>query len=177
MAIDRTVFNASVDDSGAGTDGTIEDKAWFTAAILNPIDAALAASGVTQGTWTPSLTANGGASGQVYGSQQGHYIKIGPLVFLTYYVALSTKGTLSGNVAIAGFPFTPSSTGAAPGLNALTWINLVTTWVNVVALPAAGNPWAWLTGATTASTTNNTALTGPDIGNSTAFLGAMLYRT
>ena len=42
MAINRTVFNASVDDSGSGTDGTIEDKAWFTAAILDPIDAALA---------------------------------------------------------------------------------------------------------------------------------------
>ena len=52
MPIDRTVFNASVDDSGSGTDGTIEDKAWFDAAILDPIDAALAAS-VLPTTWTP----------------------------------------------------------------------------------------------------------------------------
>lgn len=45
MPIDRTVFNAAVDDDGTGTSGTIADKAWIEDAILDPIDAALTASG------------------------------------------------------------------------------------------------------------------------------------
>ena len=52
MPIDRTVFDASIDDSGSGTDGTIGDKAWYEAALLDPIDDALATvtpPGITTG--------------------------------------------------------------------------------------------------------------------------------
>lgn len=41
MPIDRTAFDAMVDDSGSGTDGTIWDKAAIEDTILDPIDAAL----------------------------------------------------------------------------------------------------------------------------------------
>lgn len=43
MPIDRTVFNASVDDDGSGTSGTIKDKDWYKDALLDPIDDAIAA--------------------------------------------------------------------------------------------------------------------------------------
>ena len=55
MPIDRTVFDASIDDSASGTDGTIGDKAWYKAALLDPIDDALAT--VTP----PGITTGGGA--------------------------------------------------------------------------------------------------------------------
>jgi hypothetical protein len=38
MAIDRTQYNLLVDDSGAGTDGTVIDKNKFKVVILDPID-------------------------------------------------------------------------------------------------------------------------------------------
>ena len=41
MPIDRTVFDASVDDSGSGTSGTVINKAWLEAAILDPVDNAI----------------------------------------------------------------------------------------------------------------------------------------
>ena len=41
MPIDRTVFDASVDNSGSGTSGTVINKAWLETAILDPIDVAL----------------------------------------------------------------------------------------------------------------------------------------
>jgi hypothetical protein len=106
MAIDRTVFNASVDDSGTGTDGTIEDKAWFDAAILDPIDAAIAAAGVSTGTFSPILLGTGGQSGQTYEINTATYTKIGPHVLFNGRLTLSTLGTISGNVAIGGFPHT-----------------------------------------------------------------------
>lgn len=53
MAIDRTAFNALVDDTGAG-DGSIIDKAMIEDVLLDPIDAALG------GAWTViSNTATG----------------------------------------------------------------------------------------------------------------------
>lgn len=39
MAIDRTAYNALVDDSGTGTDGSVWDKAAIKDVLLDPIDA------------------------------------------------------------------------------------------------------------------------------------------
>jgi hypothetical protein len=41
MALDRTAYNALVDDSGSGTDGTILTKALLASVILDPVDAML----------------------------------------------------------------------------------------------------------------------------------------
>jgi hypothetical protein len=60
-----------------------------------------------EGTWTPTIQGNGGASGQVYSTQSGNYIKIGNFIYLTFDVELSTAGTLSGtHVLLGGLPFT-----------------------------------------------------------------------
>jgi hypothetical protein len=108
MPINRTAFNALVDDSGSGTDGTIVNKALIASVLLDPIDVALAANpgawvGATagqipfpavqvpsgganvlddyeEGTWTPTL---GGTT--TYGSQWGHYTKVGRLVSISCY--------------------------------------------------------------------------------------------
>lgn len=42
MAIDRTAYNALVDDDGSGTVGTVWNKARIAGVILDPVDAALA---------------------------------------------------------------------------------------------------------------------------------------
>lgn len=42
MAIDRTVYNATVDDSGSNLDGTLMNKAEYASMLLDPIDGALA---------------------------------------------------------------------------------------------------------------------------------------
>jgi len=59
-----------------------------------------------EGTWTPTIAGNSGASGQSYNLQNGYYTKIGSFVHCTFDVQLSTLGTLSGTyVLIKGLPF------------------------------------------------------------------------
>jgi hypothetical protein len=64
-----------------------------------------------EGTWTPTITADGGASGVTYdtGNTNGAYIKIGRVVHWWAHITLTAKGTLTGNIQIGGFPFTAGS--------------------------------------------------------------------
>jgi|SRR5688572_2560016 len=107
MPIDRTGFNAWVDDDGSGTTGTVLDKATMAEDILDPIDAAIAASaiGYTAGSWTPVLASDGSYSGQVYAVQSGSYRKLGTLVSVVGQISLTAKGTLTGFLMLGGLPF------------------------------------------------------------------------
>lgn len=74
-----------------------------------------------EGTWTPAFTGTGGASGQSYSDQSGHYTKIGNKCFCSCNLQLSTKGTISGFVKISGMPFTVASGTAAANAGATTY--------------------------------------------------------
>jgi hypothetical protein len=58
-----------------------------------------------EGDWTPTVAINNSSVGITYTAQHGSYVKIGRLVFIQGRVILSNKGTNTGNVTIAGFPF------------------------------------------------------------------------
>jgi hypothetical protein len=67
-----------------------------------------------EGTWTPVIqdTTQSDAEGQTYSTQTGTYTKIGKRVFFECYLSISSLGTLSGNMYIAGLPFVSvTSTG------------------------------------------------------------------
>ena len=66
-----------------------------------------------EGTFTPALTFGGGSTGMSYSAQAGYYTKIGNIVYCTVYIALSAKGSSTGNADIGGLPFTSNSTGGA----------------------------------------------------------------
>jgi hypothetical protein len=69
-----------------------------------------------EGTWTPTLFGSGGSAGaQAYSIQAGKYTKIGNMVILTGYLALSNKGSWTGNVQIGGMPFTVFNSSGAYG--------------------------------------------------------------
>lgn len=61
-----------------------------------------------EGTWTPVITSEGGSI-TAY-SSSGTYTKVGNNVRVTGYVDLTTVGTASGRLFIAGFPFAGTST-------------------------------------------------------------------
>ena len=97
MPIDRTVFDASIDDSGSGTDGTIGDKAWYEAALLDPIDDALTGAGST----TP------GASGDIY--EKGRTTALGHWIDVPFNAANFSVLTGSGTWTVgAGAIFSES---------------------------------------------------------------------
>jgi hypothetical protein len=70
---------------------------------------------IQTGTWTPFLTADGGASGQTYGIQEGYYIKTGRLVYVQGFIRLTGLGVLNGAIAVGGFPFAASNVSSAYG--------------------------------------------------------------
>ena len=59
-----------------------------------------------EGTWTPTLTFGGGATGITYATQSGKYTKVGNLVYVTCRLELSNKGSSTGAALIGGLPFT-----------------------------------------------------------------------
>jgi hypothetical protein len=63
------------------------------------------------GTWTPTLTASGGApTGISYSTQTGSYTKIGNMVYVSFRMTFTfTNGTGSGSIWISGLPFTSAN--------------------------------------------------------------------
>lgn len=79
-----------------------------------------------EGTFTPTITGSGGASGQVYTAQDGYYIKIGRLVHVSFRVALSTLGTITTSAQLGGLPFTTANVTNLRGIATLNWANMTT---------------------------------------------------
>lgn len=128
-----------------------------------------------ENTWTPVLGGAGGTSGQTYTLQQGYYLKIGQLVVAHFYVVLSAKGTITGNVQIQGLPFTCANIMNAMPV-ALYFASLATNWISVLASVAANTTTAAVVGNQAAATTNTTALGTADIANNTLISGVLIYR-
>jgi len=64
-----------------------------------------------EGTWTPTATGGSGGSGTVT-LANGWYVKIGRFVTLNVGLALSSIGTLSGQLTISNLPFAAIATGS-----------------------------------------------------------------
>ena len=62
-----------------------------------------------EGTWTPTINFDLAFTGGTYTVNEGFYTKIGRLVNVSCEIALSSKGSSTGQVNIAGLPFTPNS--------------------------------------------------------------------
>lgn len=68
---------------------------------------AVATQDYQTGTWTPTFSFNGNATGITYAAgTSGVYLKIGKLVYIKGSVRLSSKGTDTGNARIDSLPFT-----------------------------------------------------------------------
>ena len=86
-----------------GTDWIIAGTIDSTANTFQPVGKA--------GTWTPTIQDASGsdAEGQTYSFQSGIYKRIGDVAFITGVINISSLGTLSGPVRIAGLPFTSTA--------------------------------------------------------------------
>jgi hypothetical protein len=127
-----------------------------------------------EGTWTPQLKISGATTGIVYGTQAGHYTKIGNRVIASAEILLSNKGSNTGNVSMIGLPFTTSNDNYQ---NASTYNDRVSS-------PNGDVQVFLLTNATTASIyqsrtdgTNNGNLTGNEMNNDSYLVMFMTYKT
>lgn len=58
-----------------------------------------------EGSWTPTLTASGSNPTVTYSYQIGNYVKIGRLVYASYFLGWSSLSGGSGNMKVNGTPF------------------------------------------------------------------------
>ena len=124
-----------------------------------------------EGTWTPNIGGNA-----TYSSQNGRYTKIGNIVYLSWDMTITTRGTGSTST-ISGVPFAPASGG---GVNAGTWGYGTGLGVSVVFLSFRLDPGgsssifnAILTSATTSMTSSQDIYTnGTNVNSSLTYRAA-----
>lgn len=78
-----------------------------------------------EGTFTPTISFGGAATGATYTAQLGAYTKIGNAVHFKLYIFLSNKGSSTGTFQVNGLPFT-SSPVAASYMAPSVWTNATT---------------------------------------------------
>lgn len=62
-----------------------------------------------EGTFTPTLTFGGAATGMTFSKQSGRYTKVGRVVHFSIRLALTAKGSSTGAALINALPFTSLS--------------------------------------------------------------------
>jgi len=104
MALDRTWFNALVDDDGSNTVGTVWNKAQI-AALLDSVDAALIAES-RRTVWTPALvsTVEGNNVALAGSTIDCRYHRTGDAVYYTLYLAGLTIPAPTAHLRIWGLP-------------------------------------------------------------------------
>jgi len=67
-----------------------------------------------EGDWTPVLVFGAGSTGITYGTQQGLYTKVGRTVTIRFEIALTSKGSSTGEALITGMPFAAANLNSMP---------------------------------------------------------------
>jgi len=96
--------NVVMTTSGKGIDfsATANSSGTMTSELLNDYE---------EGSWTIGLEFGGASTGMTTNANTGKYTKIGNQVTVTGYLALSNKGSATGNALITGLPFLINSYG------------------------------------------------------------------
>jgi len=152
------VGNATPSTSGSGISFPASQSASTDANTLDDYE---------EGTWTPGFAFGGNAVGVTYtAGNSGIYTKIGRVVTVIANVALTNKGSSTGNATITGLPFT-AATGAEPNYSAVSFGNVsFLTFVEVpVGTVGGGETVIYLREITSAG--GGTALTNADFDNQT----------
>lgn len=82
-----------------GTSG-IQFGVGASAGVLNDYEESVA--------WTPVLKFGGATTGMTLSTQVGSYSRVGKLVFYSYRLVLTAKGTATGAASITGLPYNPA---------------------------------------------------------------------
>lgn len=174
MALDRTWYNALIDDDGSNTVGTVWGKDDIKN-LLDSVDAEFTAQ-LTPFTWTPYIGSAGGG-GATYVLQSGLGLKAGKLVAVTGRVILASKGSLvAGQATMVGFPYVPSVVTYQGGLIFPGAAGLIVAVSSLGAYFVSGSPTANLTYFPAAGATAAAGLDTTQIGATADFIFAGLYR-
>ena len=131
-----------------------------------------------EGTFTPTVTDLSGNSASGYSAQAGYYTKIGNMVYAVFRVALTNKGSITGNYTlIKGLPFNHAGADGGSGIvNRYQNLNNAVSGLSIElggGVPTAG----WFTQITGTSGTSDTYLQTADVSNTFFAQGILIYRT
>lgn len=166
-SISATQFTASTENFVVGTAGKGIDFSANSGTVLDQYRV---------GTWTPTILGDTGTVTS-YIAQQGRYTKIGRLVYVSFHVSLSDKGTISGEARLGGLPFTTVNAGTQSRgpLSISIWEDLATAkaWVALYTIPNTTTAYFVASGGAVVSSEN--AMNTSAIGNTTVFVGSGIY--
>lgn len=122
-------------------------------------------------TWTPVLGGSGGTSGQTYAFQSGTGIRIGGLIWWAARLALTAKGTITGNAQLQGLPYVNAFQAPAT----ILMLNLLANKVSTEAMVPAGAQACALYGKAAAAA-SATLLVTADISDTTELYASGIFR-
>ena len=128
-----------------------------------------------EGTFSPSITFGGGASGMTLGENSGHYTKIGRLVVCNILVSFSAKGSSTGNAKLTGLPFTVASHSEARTQGHFTYQTGMANLTSVVLLYGTHNTTE--TNMMDTNTSSHNMLDDTNFTNSSVFRAILTYYT
>jgi hypothetical protein len=123
------IYFPAADNIAFTTGGTIRGR-WTTDGLCFNADtaAANALDDYEEGTWTPALTFGGNSVSLTYTNRVGHYVRIGKVVYISFAISLSNKGSSSGSAYVTGMPFATQSQSLNQFFGLLTCASNVSSW-------------------------------------------------
>lgn len=122
-----------------------------------------------QGSWTPVLSFGGASVGITYGSQVGTYNQIGNMVFVTFSLTITSKGSSTGAALISGLPVAASTNSAGKlvlNANGSSWPNNAYILTNSTTLLLRADSTTGITQIVDTNFTNTTNIFGSCVYNS-----------
>lgn len=139
-------------------------------ATQNPSANANTLDDYEEGSWTPSLSFGGSASGVTYSVQTGRYTKIGRLVTVEVRITLTSNGTGTGGATITGCPFTEAVANVSGVVDPTGSFSGLTAGGSVFALISAGTIYIMQQ-----TTTTRTQLTETNITDTASFSFSLTF--
>ena len=128
------VGNATPSTSGAGITFPATQSASTDANTLDDYE---------EGTWTPTITGDGGGGAATYSVRTGTYTKVGNQINAYFRIILTARGTPSGAAVLSGLPFTVKNVTGASGGSISNWVNLGVNTYSVTIYPVEGQNFAY----------------------------------
>ena len=131
-----------------------------------------------EGSWNPTLHGYSGGTAGGYSQQVGYYTKIGNIVIANFRLAITNKGTMTGNYTVMrGLPF--NHAGSDAGTASVS--RFIGTAISVSGLSmelGGGAPTScWLTRIAGTGATSDSYLTTAEVGSTFFMQGTLTYRT
>ena len=131
-----------------------------------------------EGSWNPTLHGYSGGTAGGYSHQVGYYTKIGNIVIANFRLAITNKGTMTGNYTVMrGLPF--NHAGSDAGTASVS--RFIGTEISVSGLSmelGGGAPTScWLTRIAGTGATSDSYLTTAEVGSTFFMQGTLTYRT